>query len=141
MIEETHHNVAIDRCQRCHGYWFDIDEIQKYLLSRGVQRGQWIPRPHELEAGEQGNPAVCTCCGNRELRERLHRGVSFLTCSWCGGTFLAKSELAKFKPSPVEYSTPQPQSSPIPPIDPTTQFDTVDIVLLILEAIFHIVLD
>ena len=141
MIEETRHNVTIDRCQRCHGYWFDIDEIQKYLLSRGIRRGQGVPRSDELQSGEKGDPSDCTCCRNRKLREGSVRGISYFRCSWCGGIFLPKHELSKFKPSHAEYSDPPPQSSPIPPIDPTIPFDAADIVFLVIEAIFHIVTD
>lgn len=141
MIEETRYKVAIDRCQRCQGYWFDIDEIQKYLHSRGLRRGQWVPSSHELQDVAGGEPVECTCCGRHELREHQHRGVLFRGCSWCGGTFLPESELAKFKVAAHEDSDPPPLSLPIPTIEASTPFDVFDLVPLVIEAVFHVALD
>ena len=108
MIEETHHGVTVDRCQSCQGFWFDIEEIQRYLNSRGTQPGQPIPRDPDLAQAESGEPGPCPCCEELALRGGTLRGFEYFRCSWCGGVFLAGSELTKIQRDASVLRPPDP---------------------------------
>ncbi len=97
MIEETHHGVTVDRCQSCQGFWFDIEEIQRYLNARGTLPGQPVPKDPDFVQAETGPARECPCCDENALHEGRLRGIAFSRCSWCGGIFLSGDDLNKIQ--------------------------------------------
>jgi Zn-finger nucleic acid-binding protein len=137
MEQQVRHGVTIDWCPSCAGLWFDIEEIEAYLNARGTRTGQPVPRNTELEAAGGGAPETCTCCGEPALRTGTLRGFSYLRCSWCGGVFLAKSELDKVQSEPKIGRTTPPLPRGQGPLDPIDGIDLVELVLQAIGALFR----
>jgi uncharacterized protein len=50
LVEITHEDVQVDRCDKCHGVWLDAGELERLTYK---ERGQgWLSRMWENVAGE-----------------------------------------------------------------------------------------
>jgi Zn-finger nucleic acid-binding protein len=109
MAEEDHHGVTLDRCSSCRGFWFDIEEIQRYLNARGTQPGMPVPHDGDLQMAARDDVGRCPCCEESALQSGAIYGVPYLRCGWCGGVYLGGSDLDRlqrtsgdFPPAPIE---------------------------------------
>lgn len=93
MVQETHATVTVDRCPECGGMWFDPGEIQQHLEAIDP-RLKVVPVDEELRPSTAGMRQRCPGCAEDALELGAYRGVSFLKCSSCGGTFVEEAQLA-----------------------------------------------
>lgn len=98
MARVVHDRIEIDRCEGCHGIWFDMLEMDRLLEAKGS------------EAIDTGDPRVgrklnekdeidCPVCHTRMIRmvdaDQPH--IWYEGCSSCHGVFLDAGEFVDLK--------------------------------------------
>jgi Zn-finger nucleic acid-binding protein len=103
MTELDVSGVAVDRCPRCHGVWFDRDELRRVVAL--VQRGMTDVLPpsgsSSLAAKRDAILGTCPRCEvPLERRESLAvQNMHYDGCRACEGAWLDGDELARITES------------------------------------------
>ena len=93
MIEIAHPEVTVDKCLRCKGLWFDMEEVLEYA-SLKTPFPFLIPTDEVFRQHTRGEKEVCPCCEENALQLGSISGCTYKRCSWCGGIFI---EMDKFR--------------------------------------------
>ncbi len=101
--EQTFGGVSVDRCDKCHGIWFDANEVRA-LVAHAQARPDDVPKTKTSAVAEALDAALGTCprCGESLLRveslaiESLH----YDQCMSCRGAWLDAGELAQIVKQP-----------------------------------------
>jgi Zn-finger nucleic acid-binding protein len=118
MKREYRHGVEIERCLRCGGLWFDIDEIHEYLAAH-----PGVPDTHRSTVGDfkplrPDDAATCPCCGEPALHGGSFKEIDYRRCSWCGGIFIAAGEIDAIVRS-RRAAAPGPPPIPLQAVPPS----------------------
>jgi Zn-finger nucleic acid-binding protein len=89
--------IVVDRCERCHGIWFDKSELDRVLESIRSGAGAGILGATTPLAEKLDNVlAHCPRCGQELARSESVAldGLFYDSCGGCGGAWLDGGELA-----------------------------------------------
>lgn len=90
--------VTIDRCESCHGLWFDENELKKFLSKKDSERID-IGDHADYEKSDSIVDYACPRCQNRMVK-MVHNQQSHIwyeACGNCFGLFLDATELTDLK--------------------------------------------
>ncbi|HLG00028.1 MAG TPA: zf-TFIIB domain-containing protein, partial [Acidimicrobiia bacterium] len=95
----TRDGVDVDECNRCHGTWFDADEL-RLAKDRTDEDLRWLDFDpfQETPGGATSGPSgrACPHCGvAMDTREYMHSGVRLDVCPDGHGVWLEEGEFAK----------------------------------------------
>jgi len=97
LVKSEIKGVAVERCSKCNGIWFDRDELRKAKDStdedlRFLDFEIFDTKNKKIQKGESS----CPKCGTKmETLEYMNSGVKIDRCSSCHGVFLDKGEFKK----------------------------------------------
>jgi Zn-finger nucleic acid-binding protein len=103
MTSETRFGVTVDRCERCGGLWFDVEELDRWLGHAGA-RDVAPPESRVPSRGVGSRPCpLCDCVMNTA-------GWTDLVldrCGRCGGLFVEAREFTRMEKDglPAEAAT------------------------------------
>ncbi|MFO0548316.1 MAG: zf-TFIIB domain-containing protein [Polyangiaceae bacterium] len=99
--------VHVDRCDKCHGIWFDRRELTEVLGS--YRQGEAIPLsvPNPVSKEVEEKLGVCPRCDVALAREDTMavEGLHWDTCKTCGGAWLDGGELLQIAADPEAAAT------------------------------------
>lgn len=101
LAKETFHDIEIERCWECAGFWFDADELRRLLaadpLAMTVLEERALPRITQKHVCE----GVLTCPSCAGLLHVYHyeynSPIELETCMDCGGFWVQEGELLKIQ--------------------------------------------
>jgi len=95
LVEVRLDDVAIDRCERCAGIWFDFMELERVLTRDTAALRRLLPEP-DLPEPVPAQSLPCPRCADRLLPVRSpDQALTFFTCLTCYGRWLDGHELAR----------------------------------------------
>ena len=85
--------VEVDRCSRCHGVWFDEEELSALINDQAV--GNRMLKGSD--SGIDRQPGICPRDGTQLLRvySKRNRAVVLDRCSECRGVWLDGGEFQR----------------------------------------------
>ena len=112
MIDIEYHQIELDYCTKCHGVWFDTEELELLLDKAGLQNHD-LPLSNllnlpEKETSEKGRK--CPICSLKMKKTKIGREPEVIidTCSQGDGLWFDGGEvshlikqIAEKKPAPT----------------------------------------
>jgi Zn-finger nucleic acid-binding protein len=87
LISKHEHEIMVDRCDQCDGYWFDRTELEKVL----DEESKVLALPFNDSPEDDANFRCPRCEGIMETKKLYDIKVDL--CLICGGIWLDKGEL------------------------------------------------
>jgi Zn-finger nucleic acid-binding protein len=92
MHPETRSGITVDRCERCHGIWFDAKELDRHLVDIQVPEA---PGPVEAAIPSRGvGSRPCPRCVDA-MHTAGWTGLVLDRCGTCRGVFVEAIELER----------------------------------------------
>ena len=93
MAEQEMQGVPFDRCDECHGLWFDHKALD-HVLDKSTS-GRFLGGTEEFRStvGATATDYRCPRCKLQTLLSRSHDGIELDWCETCRGLFLDHDEI------------------------------------------------
>jgi Zn-finger nucleic acid-binding protein len=88
--------VTVDVCKDCDAFWIDMEEIRAYVEATDPD-AEFIPTDDEFKEHTSNLEEECACCGIMSLERGVAGRSEFRRCTWCGGIFIFKADLDRFR--------------------------------------------
>jgi hypothetical protein len=88
--------VTVDHCGECDAFWFDIEEIRRFVEVAHPDAAH-VPDDADFREHTDGLGEACTCCGSQTLERGVAGRAEFRRCTWCGGLFLFRADLMRYE--------------------------------------------
>ena len=95
LVQERHHGLQLDVCDRCQGLWFDPDELGQYWSRAHPDGGPPPVQPANFEVDDECTALDCPRCRTRTVQ--THRVDVFIggPCTRCSGVWLGPTHVAR----------------------------------------------
>ena len=101
LTTENYHNVELDLCQECAGFWFDADELRRLLAADPLAMTVLEERALPLTTQEHVREGVLLCPSCDGLLHVYHYDynspIELEACVDCGGFWVQEGELLKIQ--------------------------------------------
>jgi Zn-finger nucleic acid-binding protein len=93
MAEQEMQGVPFDRCNECHGLWFDYKALDHVLDKSTSGRSLGGTEEFLSTVGATATDYRCPRCKLHTLLSRSHDGIELDWCETCHGLFLDHDEI------------------------------------------------